>query len=424
MSDRRLSPDDPHWGPARTYRARPGRTRSRGHDAGIPVEDISEEDLIEPGGGYVVDPGPESVQSYAQHDGYDDHDGYDEGYAYADADHAPDAPSDGAGRAARAPRTRRPRGRRRPVRWVLLLIVALIAYPFALAQTAMSSMHRVPALSNATDTPGRNFLVVGSDSRSGTDMEAVEGQRTDTIIVLHVPRSGPTVMLSLPRDSEVKIPGHGKNKINASYSIGGPKLLVETVELATGLRIDGYVETGLAGFADIVDAVGGIEICPTFDMQDEYSQLDVKAGCQQADGPVALAYARTRHADPRGDLGRVDRQREVMASIAKRAASPAVLLNPFSAFPLARAGGNALTVDEDMSMVQLGYFLIGMRDAAGGDGISLTVPIARTDRNTSHGQVVDWDEDQADVVFGALQDSSTEALRSIADDQQAAVAGD
>ena len=138
-------------------------------------------------------------------------------------------------------------------RWLVLL-----AYPLGLFAVAWTSLHRVDALGGSgriADTPGRTFLVVGSDSRAaltpaerrrlGTGSTA--GSRTDTIMLLHVPSDGgPTVLVSVPRDSYVPIPGHGSNKINAAYAFGGPQLLVRTVEQATGVHIDEYVETGLA----------------------------------------------------------------------------------------------------------------------------------------------------------------------------------
>ncbi len=435
------SPNDPQWGPARTYRARPGLNKGPDLGTGVPLDDIDENDLVDADGHRLSSGGYREPVSYSR-ESYEDYDDYDEptyqpaygqpehGQGYGDYPDDYDEPSQpstyGRARSRPLPKRRPKTGRRRRPSLrllVLLLIVIVIGYPVALGLTAMNKLHRVDALPGSPDTPGRNYLVVGSDSRSGTDLEAVSSTRTDTIMLLHVPRFGPTVMMSIPRDSDVDIPGHGTNKINAAYAIGGPKLLTETVEESVGVHIDGYVETGLAGFGAIVDAEGGITICPTFAMKDDFSGLDVQPGCQPADGRIALAYARARHSDPRGDLGRVARQREVLAQIAKQAASPRVLLNPFSAFPLARAGGNALTVDEQMGMIQLSFFLYGMQKSASGNGLSLTVPIASTDRMTSHGQVVDWDKDQSRIVFNALRDSSTEAIRPIAEKQAAEAGG-
>ncbi|MGL5829991.1 MAG: LCP family protein, partial [Angustibacter sp.] len=270
------------------------------------------------------------------------------------------------------------------------------------------------------------YLVVGSDSRRGlTPSERKElstgadvGSRTDTIMLLQVPPGGgPTVLMSIPRDSYVEIPGKGMNKINAAFAFGGPKLLAATIEKATGVQIDDYMEIGFAGFADMVDAVGGVEICPKRDMDDPKAGLDIKAGCQQAQGPTALGYARARYSDPRGDLGRVERQREVLSAIVVKAAKPSTLANPFRAFPLASAGGGTLTVDENTGPMALGRFVLGMKSVSSGDGLSLTVPVSGTGTRGSAGSVVLWDEAQAAKVFTALRLGATENIRAIAQGQ-------
>ena len=325
--------------------------------------------------------------------------------------------------------------RPRPSLIVLLLIVLLIGYPILLAVTALTSLNRVDALAPAhkitdtADTPGRNYLVVGSDSRGdltkaerkrlGTGSAA--GQRTDTIMLLHVPSGGgPTVLVSVPRDSYVSIPGRSKNKINAAYAFGGAPLLVRTIEQATGVRIDDYVETGLGGFANIVDAIGGVKLCPKRNMNDKDAHINLKKGCQQMDGKTALGYARARHSDPRGDLGRVERQRETLAAIAGKTLSPGTLLQPWRSFPAAKAGGGALTVDEGTSSYGLARFVLAMRAVSGGNGLSLTVPIGNPNLRTSAGSAVQWDKTQALVLFRALQKDDTESIRSIADAQEKA----
>src|SRR5690606_33698962 len=123
------------------------------------------------------------------------------------------------------------------------------------------------------DTPGTNWLLVGSDSREGLTKRQrkklatgnSEGRRTDSMMLVH-----------LPRDSAVSIPGHGRNKLNAAYAIGGPRLLVQTVETVTGLRVDNYMEIGFAGFVDIVDAVGGVEINVRAAVNDPKAGLKLK----------------------------------------------------------------------------------------------------------------------------------------------------
>ena len=324
----------------------------------------------------------------------------------------------------------RPRRPRRPGRWAArLLLLVLVVYPISVLAVAWLSLNRTDAVGESTaDTPGRTYLVVGSDSREGLTAAQrkklrtgrVGGGRTDTILLLHVPAGrGPSVLMSVPRDSYVAIPGHGQNKVNAAYAFGGPQLLAETLEKATGVQIDDYVEIGLGGFAGMVDAVGGVQICPTFAMKDRDAGLNVRKGCQQADGPTALGYARARHSDPRGDLGRVERQRELMAAIVTKASSITTLVNPLRTYPLARRGADALTVDDDTGPFALLRFVLGMRSTAGKNGVSLTVPVAGTASRPGAGSVVLWDDGQARRVFDALRTDDTEVIRSIAAQQRA-----
>ena len=105
-------------------------------------------------------------------------------------------------------------------------------------------------------------------------------------------------MLSIPRDSYVSIPGHGQDKINSAFSIGGPKLLAETVQDATGLRIDHYAEIGFGGFSNMVDAVGGVNMCVKEPINDPLANIDLQEGCQDMSGAHCLglcAHPRHRH---------------------------------------------------------------------------------------------------------------------------------
>src|SRR5690606_2001310 len=181
-----------------------------------------------------------------------------------------------------------------------------------------------------TEQDGTTYLIVGSDSREGLSKAQRKklgtgnagGQRTDTIMLLHT-GSGPNLLTSIPRDSNVSIPGKGISKINAAFAWGGPPLLVRTIEENTGIRIDHYIEIGFGGFVDVVDAVGGIEICPERRMVDKDANLYIKKGCQDADGVVALGYARSRKTDPAlGDITRAKHQREVVSAVGSKVLSP------------------------------------------------------------------------------------------------------
>jgi len=291
---------------------------------------------------------------------------------------------------------------------IVALVVGLVLFFYA-------RVGKVDALKDyaarPAATPGQDWLLIGSDSREGLTRKQVRqlhvgheaGQRTDTIILLHKPSSGPSTLVSLPRDSYVPIPGHGHNKLNAAYAFGGAPLLVQTVERVTGIRIDHYAEIGFGGFVGMTDAVGGVKLCPTRNIRDKLAGLHVKKGCQTMDGRTALAYVRARHFDPKGDLGRVQRQQAFLGAVFAKAASPTTLLNPFRVVKLGNAGTTALTVDDSDGPIDLLRFALAMRAVAGGKGIQTTVPVADANYRTSAGSSVRWDRAGALKLFRSLR---------------------
>jgi LCP family protein required for cell wall assembly len=206
--------------------------------------------------------------------------------------------------------------------------------------------------------------------------------------------------VSIPRDSYVPIPGDGKDKINAAFAVGGAPLLAQTVEQATGIRLDHYAEIGFDGFAVLVDAVGGVTVCPTEPISDPLAGIDLPAGCQKLDGPNALGYVRTR-ATPRADLDRMINQRRFMSALLHRAASPAVLLNPLRWYPMAQAITGALTVDAGVHIWDLARLALALR----GNITTTTVPIGEFTGSDS-GSVVVWNSDAARRLFAALASDS------------------
>jgi LCP family protein required for cell wall assembly len=326
-------------------------------------------------------------------------------------------------RPARDPGGGRPRRPRRWGRRIGVLLLVLLALLVGLGIWVDSRLNRVEALPDyegrPAATPGADWLVVGSDSRAGLDESRrrelgtgqAAGRRADTMMLLHIPRGGgkPT-LVSLPRDSYVPIPGRGRQKLNAAYAFGGPPLLARTVEQVTGIRIDRYMEVGFDGFATVVDAVGGVQICPERAMRDPMAGLNVKAGCQVVASKQALAYVRTR-AGGRGDLDRVERQQEFLGSLIDKSTSPAVLLNPFRSVPLLLRGTEAVAVDQAAHVWNLVRFPFAMRDIAGGGGVATTVPVAGGASIPGVGSVVQWDRERALALFEALKrDQSVENL--------------
>ena len=311
----------------------------------------------------------------------------------------------------------------RPVRYIRNIVLAYLGFYLVLGFHAASSLDKMPASSNVAiaDTAGTNWLLAGSDSREGlTKAERKElrtgkdegSQRTDTLMVIHIDDSGKSTLVSLPRDSYVTIPAHigldgiaiedRRNKINTAYSQGGAPLLVETVERNTGLHIDHYMEVGFKGIRDITDAVGGVNMCVPADVTDENSGLNLLAGCQELDGKNALAYVRMRYADPKGDLGRIERQQQFLSSVMKKVATPAVLLNPISMWKLVDAGTGSVNVGETDTVMDVGNLAKAMRALSNGNGTLTTVPVSETDANTAAGSSVIWDDVAARELFVSL----------------------
>lgn len=316
-------------------------------------------------------------------------------------------------------KTKRPRPPwRRILRWtviVIVIVLALIAARVAwLWNDVSSQLHRVDALSGAADTPGETWLIVGSDARGGVIQDDTEGARADSVMLLHKAENGQTSLISLPRDTFVDIPEYGENKINAAYSFGGPKLLVQTVEKLSGLTVDHYVEVGMTGVSQMVDAVGGVDVCLDYDVADEDSGLvwDTSQGkCQTVDGTKALAYSRMRKSDPTGDVGRGLRQRAVISAVVSKAASPTTVISFSRQDALVDAGTNALTVDENAGTMSIARMVLAFRSASG-DSLTGAPPIedtAYSPEDADIGETVLLQDTTAPDFFSRLRDGKLTA---------------
>ena len=228
---------------------------------------------------------------------------------------------------------------------------------------------------------GTNWLITGSDSRQGlTDKQirrfstgfGIGGQRSDTIMVVHVPPGGKRpVLISIPRDSWVAIPGYGTAKINAAFAYGGPALLAKTVQNLTGLRIDHYMGIGFGGFVRVVDAVGGVKICLKTPLIDPASGLHLTKGCHELSGGHALGFVRSRHDYATQDLQRVQNQRLFLRGLLRKLTSTGVILNPFKSLPAASGAAGSLIVDSGTSLYQLIQVALALKNP-----ITTTAPIA------------------------------------------------
>ena len=306
--------------------------------------------------------------------------------------------------------------RRRISGIVAVAVVGMVVVTLGTALRVEASLRRIAVFNDYDGRPaagaGTNWLLVGSDSREDLSPEQqaalstggdLGSGRTDTILLVHIPgllSGGHATMVSIPRDSYVDIPGYGMDKINAAFAVGGPALLAQTVEQDTGLRLDHYAEVGFAGFGDVVDALGGVQVCPTDPIDDPLAGINLPAGCQTLDGPDALGYVRTR-ATPRADLDRMIHQREFMSALLSRAGDAGVWLNPWRWYAVPHAAVSALTVNTDVHVWSLAALAWALRGASA----TITVPVGEFTVNEA-GDVVVWDSAAAGALFEALRTDS------------------
>ena len=358
--------------------------------------------------------------------GYDS--GYNTGQVYGGQGGHPQGPGGaGPGGVRPAPNW----GRR--IKWTAITLITVLAVTtVATYFWADSKLHRDVDLSKVIDRPaegqGTNYLIVGSDSRAGMSAEdkkklhtgSAEGKRTDSMMILPVGDNGDT-LISLPRDSDVEIPtyqgstsgkvyqGKGRHvKLNAAYAEDGPELLVRTIEYNTGLHIDHYVEIGFSGFANIVDAVGGVELTIDKGFKDKYSGADFKAGPQTLNGEQALAFVRTRHAFAASDLQRTKNQQKFLSALAHQVATPSTVLNPFKLYPTMGAGLDSLIVDKDMSLWDLGSMFWAMKGVSGGDGTSMNMPVS----GSTGGNLL-WDKAKVKTLVNELKNDQKVTVTGI-----------
>jgi LCP family protein required for cell wall assembly len=328
--------------------------------------------------------------------------------------------------AARQRRTRR--------RWILILgsLLALNALVFAGylyargLEQAVIEVTVVPEVDAALDAAPEagepmTFLVLGSDSREGLpedwdDFGAFGGERADVIILAHVlPDQGRVQLLSIPRDLRVDIPGHGYGKVNAALAYGGAELAVDTIRLNLDVPIHHYVEVDFAGFAAIVDAVGGVSIDFPHAARDLKSGLSADAGTQLLDGRQALAYARSRSYEElrsgswtfveANDIGRTGRQQQIIAQIMRELAGPQIVVDaPEVVSSLTRH----MVVDSAFKQIEFAALAWSFREFGTSSMDAATLPV--TGREIDGAWYAVPVEDEADRMLAAFRNGGSLSL--------------
>ena len=282
----------------------------------------------------------------------------------------------------------------------VLAISAISALAFG---TVTASINKIDVFSGIDKRPEKkstamNYLLVGSDTREGlskAELKALRvgsvataaGKRSDTMLLVHISKArDKAVMISIPRDTFALIPEHtsksGKlipavySKINSSFNWGGAPLLIQTVEEMTELKIDHYIEINFAGFARIVDSIGGVEVCTKKNINDPKSHLILEAGVHTLNGIESLKYVRTREFDGLGDLGRMQRQQAFMSAVLRKATSAGVLLNPVTMASFINSSLSAVTTDSELKNSELIALAKQMKSLSTSSVRTLTVPLS------------------------------------------------
>ena len=274
-------------------------------------------------------------------------------------------------------------------------------------------------------TSALNILVIGSDSRVGTDgqfgsTQAIQGARSDTMMLLHIlPDHKGAVVISFPRDSLVPIIGcsadgqgdkgqtavAGQNEmLNATYEAGGAACLWKTLESTTGIYINHFVEINFSGFTSVVNDLGGVNVCLPEAINDPASGLNLTAGEHHVSGAQALAFVRERHVGLGSDLQRIQRQQFFMAALLQQIDSGQVLSNVPKVFAIARDVAKTLTTDSGLSVDDMRNIATSMKGLST-KGVQFTqVPVVPdpTDANR-----VLWQQPQASQLFGEVAHDQT-----------------
>lgn len=312
---------------------------------------------------------------------------------------------------------------------VVVLISAVIWGGFG---AATSQIKRVDVFKDRTERPkvvartAVTYLIVGSDTREGltrAEIKALKvgstkvaaGKRSDSMLLVHISKSRDhATIVSIPRDTFVRVPewidSKGKvhppsySKINATFGRGDAPLLVQTLESMTDLRIDHYIEISFLGFKEMVDALGGVEICTKRKINDPKSHLVLPAGVHRLDGITALKYVRTRYFDGMGDLGRMQRQQQFIAAMIREASSAGVLLNPVKLVKFISAALGSVTTDPGLKQDDLITLAEQLRGISTKKVRTLTVPLSN-ENYWAKGVTASvlWDEELAPLLWEKLR---------------------
>lgn len=314
-------------------------------------------------------------------------------------------------------------------RYVIALIAIFVLVSIALLignRVIDSQLNDIPRVGRLALAPGPgkagNFLLIGSDSRAGLDNEQAFGNeaeagppKSDTLMVIHVdPESKTSLLVSMPRDLIVNVPGHGEALINSAFN-DGPQKVIDTLSENLKIPINHYIEVNFSAFSGIVDAVGKVPVFFEAPARDRKSGLNITtAGCVNLDGNQALEYARSRQleyydaqtgswndASPRADLDRIVRQQNFIRRLADAAARKSAS-NPLTALEVADAIVPKLRIDQELTKQDIFQLVNTFRKVNPNDDSALemvTIPV----QDAGDGAHLKIKQPDADAVLSRLR---------------------
>ncbi|MCA2178349.1 LCP family protein [Nonomuraea glycinis] len=298
----------------------------------------------------------------------------------------------------------RARPRRRGFGWTMTALVAVVtAAVVAVPTLLISSWETVPPPvgQRPADVRGAlNVLLVGTDSQAGSPRFA-QGARTDTMIMLHLPADRKKVTaINIPRDSWVRIPRCGSEPartgmINSAFDRGGLSCAVKTVETLTDVRIDHMIEVDFAGFKQVVDALGGVEVTLAQPVDDPKSKLRLPAGKSLLNGEQALGYMRLRYYGDGSDIQRIKRQQKLIQAMAKKAKR--TLGDPAELRAFMAVAAKSVKTDEALDMESMIELVSSL------EGASVTFRTVPWQPRPDNPRTIQWKQPEADRLFATLR---------------------
>ncbi|WP_017587889.1 LCP family protein [Nocardiopsis ganjiahuensis] len=357
-----------------------------------------------------------------------------------DAAAPPEESSAGAAAAAAGQGNKRKRSRLgRVALWtsatLALVMLAGVAAAYGYYYSLRSDMtqHDIGSVLREEERPDKisdavNILFIGSDGYeedSPAYSTEFEGERSDSLMLAHISPDKRVSVISFPRDSLVQLPecdAYGQAEgtygyfgmINAAMYHGGPPCVVRTIETLTDIRVDHFVHLSFASFRDVVDAIGGVDMCIPEPMEDRRSKLDLDAGEQTLDGDQALSFVRARYdIGDGGDMGRIDRQQMFLAALAGQVTSSDVLSSPTKLNGILQAVAQHSATDRELSLDRMLSIAVTMADVDLSDIEFHTVPWYQAPYDPNR---VMWHEEEAAELFTAVREDRTLPELLAADD--------